>query len=616
MSDSDAAATAWSVSPRRYLANRTATYTIAPPTSRYITMRDGCRIALDVYLPEGERPADGVPAILILTPYYRRFATAEGSSAEPTPNAARYRDEFVPYGYALVVVDVRGSGASFGTRDSFRSPTERDDFFEIAEFVANEPWCNGVLGSTGISYLGAASCFLASTGHPAVKAIAPLFAVWNTWVDHQYPGGVRMNTLPASYDRLMIGLDHDRRDILAETAYFGHPDYRGPAPVDGDDGTLVAEAVAEHRNNFHMPDFIGEFPFADSRLPYDETFGAFSFSPYHYAEGFRPDCAIYNISGWMDGAGFANGAIARHLSLPNPQHLLLGPWDHGARTNVSPWRKGQLSDFPLYAEILRFFDTYLMGLDTGLEDEAPVHYFSLHGEEWRAAGAWPPVTGAQTLHLAADGALGAPNGSGSDTWKADFNRGTGLNTRHERLAAINTTTYYADWQDRIDGLASYTTAPLDAPLEVSGHPVVEVQLTADQGDAVLFAYLSEIEADGSVRYVTEGHLRALHRKMADPDPRQVWSWPFRDYSAANAEPLRPGEPATLRFALLPTSWVFSAGSRIRLSFAGADMDHYVQLPHGRPPKITVHYGTEAGSRLELPVSATTSPDAAHEKEAR
>ena len=69
----------------------------------------------------------------------------------------------------------------------------------------------------------------------------------------------------------------------------------------------------------------------------------------------------------MDGAGYANGALARYLTLPTTRaHLLLGPWDHGARINVSPWRAGVEPDFPLLGEVLRFFDHYLMGRDTGL----------------------------------------------------------------------------------------------------------------------------------------------------------------------------------------------------------------------------------------------------------
>ncbi len=173
MSDADQNGNAWQVAPSTYLQQRPPTLTCpARPISRYVPMRDGCRLALDVWLPEG---APGpLPTILILTPYYRRFALEPGAEGrtEPSPNTAKYRNFFVPRGYVLVVVDTRGTGASFGTRDSFRSPTERDDFREVADWIIAQPWSNGIIGSTGISYLGAAALFLASTGHPAVKAVA------------------------------------------------------------------------------------------------------------------------------------------------------------------------------------------------------------------------------------------------------------------------------------------------------------------------------------------------------------------------------------------------------------------------------------------------------------
>ena len=607
MSDTDAGSPAWRVPPSRYLADRPAPYDVpARPFSLYLAMRDGCRIAADVYLPQatdGERGA--VPTILILTPYYRRFALGEDASSatDPSPNAAKYRDFFVPRGYAVVVVDVRGTGASFGTRDSFRSPTERDDFREIADWIVAQDWSNGVIGSTGISYLGAASCFLASTGHPAVKAIAPLFAVWNTYVDHLYPGGVLLNQLAESYDDIMVGLDHDRRDILAKQPYFDNPDFSGPQPVDEDvDGALCRAAVRAHLGNFHMPDFISEFRFTDDRLPYDPSFGAHSFSPYHYADGIRPDCAILSVSGWMDGAGFSNGAIARYLSLPgNRQHLLIGPWDHGARTNVSPWRERSQPDFDVLPEVLRFFDHYLMGRDTGLQDEAPIHYFCIHTDDWRSATAWPPVEARRTLHLGTDGALSEEAGAvGEDEYMVDFTTGSGVNTRHERLAAVALTDYYTDWQGRDAAMLSYETAPLDEGGEIVGHPVIDLWMTSNQGDAVLHVYLSEVEEDGSVRYVTEGVLRALHRQETTAPANQNWSWPFRDFSRANAAPLEPGEAVRMRFALLPVAWSFAVGSRIRLSIAGADCDHYVQLPYGRPPVLAIMRGGETPSRIELP----------------
>lgn len=606
MSDHDSSGAAWVTAPSRYFESRKAGYRCPDrPFSVYIPMRDGCRIAADIHLPTGgDAPEGGFPTVLVLTPYYRRFALAADAPAgtEAGPNIASYRDLFTPRGYAVVTVDVRGTGASFGTRDSFRSPAEREDSREIADWIVAQPWSNGVIGSTGVSYLGAAACFLASTGHPAVKAISPLFAVWNTWADHYYPGGVLLNKLASSYDELMIGLDHDRRDILANLPYFSNPHFAGPQPVDGDDGTLLRQAVQEHLANFHMPDFITEFQFADDTLPYNPGFSAQSFSPCHYADQISPDVAIYSISGWMDGAGFSNGAIARYLSLPrNNQRLLLGPWDHGARTNVSPWRERPEAEFNVLAEVLRFFDEHLMGLDTGLSEEDPVHYYTIGDETWKSAKTWPPVKTRKSLHLGAGGTLDAvPGAPGDESFQADFAAGTGANTRHERLAAINTTDYYTDWAEQERGVLSFTSAPLETAGTFTGHAVVDLHIASSEADAVVHVYLSEEGADGSLRYVTEGVLRALHRQESEAPPLQKWSWPYRDYSRAKAAPLVPGETARLRFALLPTSWTFAAGSRIRLSVAGADIDHYVQLPHGRPPRLTLKLGGQDGSYLDLP----------------
>ena len=134
-----------------------------------------------------------------------------------------------------------------------------------------------------------------------------------------------------------------------EFAYYQDPALDGPMPVDEDrDGSLRDAAVREHLGNFRMPDFITEFRFREEALPYDASFSSASFSPYHYAGGVAEDVAVYSFSGWMDGAGYANGAIARFLTLPNPRrHLLLGPWDHGARVNVSPWRDEEAPRFAL-----------------------------------------------------------------------------------------------------------------------------------------------------------------------------------------------------------------------------------------------------------------------------
>jgi putative CocE/NonD family hydrolase len=608
MSDRDDRGSAWCVPPSAYLARRPAQFAVpARPLSRYLAMPDGCRLAIDIHLPAATAndpaPPARFPTICVFTPYYRRFALAIGAiGTEPSPNIFKYRDMFVPRGYALVVVDVRGTGASFGTRDSFRSPKEREDSRVVADWIISEPWSDGRIGATGISYLGAAADFLASTGHPAVKAIAPLFSVWDTYADHYYPGGVLLTGLAETYDR---------RDVLRTFAYYADTNLAGPCAVDEDaDGSLLRGAVAEHRGNFHMPDFITEFRFKEEPLPYDPSFSSASFSPYHYADGTKPDVAVYSVSGWMDGAGYTNGAISRHLTLPNPhRYLLLGPWDHGARVNVSPWRAQVEPEFPLMAEVLRFFDQHLAEMDTGLTAEAPVHYFTMGEEAWHAAEQWPPLADVPArLFLGGGTALADDAGSaGSDRYKVDFGFGTGSHTRYERIAAIDNRDYYGDWHGRDASLLRYTSAPLEADAELTGHVTAELWLAASEADAAVHLYLIEIEADGRERYVTEGVLRALHRKDAPDTPAHRTKWATHSFRREHAASLKPGEASLMRIALLPTSWRLRKGSRLRLAIAGADADHYAQVPHGRPPVLTLHHGGASASRLDLPLRRSDPP---------
>lgn len=608
MSDQDLGTDAWNVPPSQYLGRRPATYRLPKePFSEYVTMSDGCKIAVDVYLPHTEdgAPAPGpFPSVTIFTPYYRRFALTPGSEGvEDTPNTAKYRDMFTPRGYAVVVIDVRGTGASFGCRNGFRSPEERKDSYEIVEWIVAQPWSDKRIGATGISYLGAASDFLASTGHPAVKAIAPLCGVWDTYSDHYYPGGILLNRLANVYDDLMVGLDLDDREMLKAFSYYNDPRLQGPRPVDADtDGSLCKAAVHQHRGNFRMPDFIADFRFKEEPLPYDENFSSATFSPYSYSNGIPKDVAVLSVSGWTDGAGYANGAIARFLTLSeNPGRLLLGPWDHGARINSSPWRSKEDPEFPILAEVLRFFDHYLMEMDTGLEAEAPVHYFCVHDEAWRAAPAWPPVEQTRVLQLDEDTLTEGEAKAGKLSFKADFSAGTGAETRYERIAAFDSRNYYIDWAEREAPMPSMDSAVLGEDTELTGHVVADIWMTADQPDAALFAYLSEVEGDGTVRYVTEGLLRALHRAECAPTEKHRTTWPVHPFTRAAAQPIVPGEPVRMRIALLPISWGFKKGSRIRLSFAGADADHCMQVPHGRPPEITLLFGGANPSTLTLPL---------------
>src|SRR5262249_51651606 len=150
-------------------------------------------------------------------------------------------------------------------------------------------------------------------------------------------------------------------------------------------------------------------------------------------------------------------------------------------------------------------------------------------------------------------------------------------------------------------LLTYMSAPLAADAEMTGHAAAELWIASSEADAAIHVYLTEVEADGTERYVTEGALRALHRRDAADTPRHRTAWPTHSFRRQDASPLIPGKPERMRIALLPASWSFRKGSRIRLAISGADADHYAQVPHGRPPTLTIHHGGEMASRITLPL---------------
>jgi uncharacterized protein len=605
MADNDLRGNSWIVPPSRYIQGRPAAYLIQRPRSIYLKMRDGCKIAADIYLPDGDDKGTHWPTILIQTPYYRRFAVDPAAKdVEPSPNIAKYRDAFVPRGYAVVIVDVRGTGASFGTRDSFRSPRERDDAYEIADWIIAQPWSNGALGATGISYLGAASDFLASTSHRAVKAIAPLFAVWDTYLDNYYPGGILLTSLADVYEQLMLGLDQDQRDILKQFSYYSDPNFRGPQPVDGDaDGSECKAAIAEHAGNFRMPDFMRALAFRNEPLPDYHGLSSSSISPSSYSAGTRDDVAVYSVSGWMDGAGYANGAISRFLTLPSRnKYLLLGPWDHGARINSSRWRAAETPEFDIFAEIVRFFDEHLMGINTGLRNEKPVHYFTVHEERWRAADTWPPFESWTRFFLSESAELSETAGhSAADNYDVDFEIGTGNFTRYERIAAIDSREYYTDWNGRDRAMLNYTSPPLTLNAEITGNCTASLWVSSSATDFALHVYISEIFPDGEAHYVTEGLLRALHRRSSDPPANYQTPCVFRSCTRADAQSMPVDQPQLLRFSLLPVSWTFLAGSRIRLSISGADADHCERILGEYPLRLRFLRGGTDASFVELPL---------------
>jgi hypothetical protein len=190
-----------------------------------------------------------------------------------------------------------------------------------------------------------------------------------------------------------------------------------------------------------------------------------------------------------------------------------------------------------------------------------------------------------------------------DRYQVDSTAGTGKHSRWNTLVGISLKDPYPDRQEQDKKLVVYTTDPLPEDLEVTGHPVATVYLSANATDTTLFVYLEDVTPEGEVHYVTEGELRALHRtwQPAESQTDQIPSIPNRTYRRADAAPLIPDEVVPLTLDLLPVSYQFKKGHRIRVALAGADKDHF-QLLEDPLPTWQIWHTPDRPSHIALPVT--------------
>jgi putative CocE/NonD family hydrolase len=189
----------------------------------------------------------------------------------------------------------------------------------------------------------------------------------------------------------------------------------------------------------------------------------------------------------------------------------------------------------------------------------------------------------------------------TDTYTVDFTASSGPTTRwHTQLGGGDV--IYADRAREDRKLLTYTGAPLASDVEITGSPVLSLALASTTSDRAIHAYLEDVSPEGKVTYLDEGLFRVIHRKEVDPAtlPYQPLG-PAHSFLRADAEPLRPGEVATIRSALLPTSIVLRHGHRIRLALAGADAGLFQRYPAEGSPVWTLHRDRTHPSFLELPM---------------
>jgi len=577
--------------------------------SHYVTMSDGTRLAADLYLPAGLAAGTRIPALVTQTIYGRglqfRSRLLERLARRLLPGLAELGEDLARYGYATVVVDLRGSGASFGRKRAVLMPDAVSDGVEIVDWIVAQPWSNGKVGATGISALGLAAVWLATGGHPALKAVATRFSIFDIFAG-THPGGLLTANLVGDVGRRLRALDNNRVHEGGGSPMqqaFIRLLVRGNRPVDGDrDGRMLAEAVAERSANEYFDEVIAAARHRDDGPSVDGTPLLDAISPFtHAKEVERSGVAIYCVGGWADGA-FSREMVNLHTNLrPSAAgcRLTLGPWDHGAARYRSPaLTRSQSPDFDQTADLVRFFDLHLRGLDWGLADEAPVHYFTQVEETWHAAPSWPPPAELRTWYLSSGSTLHDEPPTDSDlvdTVAADGSAGAGERSRFHTPPLGRA----AKEGPLATGGLRYRSSPLPADVEVTGHPVATLFVGCDQPNGTVFVYVEDEAPDGSSHLITEGGL-LLSLRPTGSDPPYAGFGPWRPMRRADDRPLAVGEVAEVAVELLPVSWLLRAGHRLVVRIASADPDNFPKRLEAAA-SLEVHRSPTRPSRVVVPV---------------
>lgn len=138
-------------------------------------------------------------------------------------------------------------------------------------------------------------------------------------------------------------------------------------------------------------------------------------------------------------------------------------------------------------------------------------------------------------------------------------------------------------------------------MEITGVPVVTLNLSSTAADGAFFTYLEDVAPDGKVTYTTEGELRALHRKVTDEDLGRAVLGPKHSYLRKDGELLKPGENTEMKIGMYAPSVLIKKGHKIRVAIAGHDASNFERIPENEDPTIEVQRNSIFSSYVELPL---------------
>jgi hypothetical protein len=533
-------------------------------------MRDGAVLKADVIRPDA---AGKFPAILNLGPYQKDKLWVVPDTLGEKPNELMNWETVNPHwwvarGYACVRVDGRGSGKSQGQCEPW-SHAEAVDFYDSIEWAAVQPWCNGNIGLTGISYYAINQWFVANLQPPSLKAIIPWEGFADLYRDALFHGGILSLFMPNWF------VAHMMHHLVGRAS------------------RNIPDAFAINTLHHWLRNSLDSGALAASQAQWDKI-----------------TLPMFSVGNWTGFGLHLRGnteAFMRAASKHKKLRIHTGSHVHPFYTEDG--RNDQI----------RFFDYWLKGIDNGVMDEPPVKLAIRKGRdeiEWRYENEWPLARTKWTklyFDLSAPAAGMAANAGGLVSANP-----TTASSRTYPATALGTmgSTSAASSQVMGGGIKpgmgiALETPPLPEDVEITGPLAANIWVSSSSEDMDLFLTLRHFDADGNEILetgqqgapvpVAKGWLRVSHREL-DPELSTPWR-PYHRHTRRLY--LKPGEIVQVQVEIWPTSMVFKKGHRIRLDVqprdgVGSDGYRHYHADYNTGTN-TIHAGGEYESYLLLPV---------------
>lgn len=554
-----------------YLAGSLAAATVITPLSLLhvrVRMRDGAHLCTNIFRPAGVTRG---PVVLVRTPYGKVNALA-----------GTY-EYLVNHGYTFVVQDVRGRYHSGGLFDPAMQETA--DGEDTLDWIGKQPWCDGNVGMMGGSYLGIAQ-WRAALGHsPYLKAIFPVVAGSDEYLDRFYSpgGGFKLG------HRLQWIAENMRRPNFAEPPFVTFVSH---VPLRSADRAAAGRTIGFYQRAM-------DHPFYDGYWKESSTLRNLN----------RVKTPAFIVGGWYDNFVESDLAAFQKLQPRFPDNrVLIGPWPHNMSIRFPGVDFGPDSTMPIRTLQAEWFDHWLRHKKPVYEDDPPVLVFVMGENRWRGFSQWPPEENIETpFYLDSGGKANSLSGDGklrrSPATRAEKDEFT-YDPKHPvptRGGAVCCNPKKFPWGpmdqqevERRKDVLVYTSGPLQEDLSIVGPVRLLVYVSTSAPDTDIMAKLVDVFPDGMARNLTDGMLRLRYRK-----------------SLEQPELVKPGQVYPVTVPVGVTANCFRAGHRIRLEVSSSNFPRFDRNPNTgraianetecRKAVQTVMHGTRHPSHLVLPV---------------